>query len=145
MLATPLHRISLLSSHRYHAPRSHPCPITTPPPPPQPNPTALNIIPFCQPSFLRRAFFAARDPGKRYLRAHLLVWIAATALMIADRFLWNVWPRQDVFPDVAAGGCGGADGGGCGEDFFCPMDEVWTLSGYNRGWRAVTGRRPRIL
>eukprot|EP00903_Cladosiphon_okamuranus_P018840 g17328.t1 len=80
------------------------------------------------PSLLKRAAFAVRDPGAAFFRVHLLLWLAATALLVADRLLWNVWPRQDI-GGICEGGGGsvGEDGegrGGCGQDFFCEMDEA---------------------
>lgn len=82
-----------------------------------------------QPSLLTRAAFAARDPGAAYFRAHLLLWLATTALLVADRLRWNVWPRQDVGWICHGGGGGSVDAGengsgGCGQDFFCEVDEV---------------------
>ncbi|CAM9320222.1 unnamed protein product, partial [Pylaiella littoralis] len=58
------------------------------------------------PGLLKRTVFAASDPEAAYFRAHLLLWLASMALLVADRFLWNLWPRQAVIPSVG-GSCGG--------------------------------------
>lgn len=53
----------------------------------------------------------------------LAVWIVSSAVMIIDRFYWNVWPRQTICSP------------GCGNDFFCSVDEVrWC------GWRRIDTR-----
>ncbi|CAM9715253.1 unnamed protein product, partial [Laminaria digitata] len=46
-----------------------------------------------------------------YRYVTLAVWLVTSAIMILDRFYWNVWPRQSICTD------------GCGNDSFCPMDE----------------------
>lgn len=47
-----------------------------------------------------------------YRYGFLVVWILACIATLLDRFFWNLWPRQAICD-------------GCGEDFFCEMDEVW--------------------
>lgn len=54
------------------------------------------------------------------------IWLFTTIIMVIDRFYWNVWPRQMFCTD------------GCGNDFFCDMDEVigivsWMSYNYNIG------------
>ena len=50
-----------------------------------------------------------------YRYTTLAIWLATSAIMILDRFYWNVWPRQSICTD------------GCGTDFFCEMDEVCAI------------------
>lgn len=47
-----------------------------------------------------------------YRYVGLGTWLLISALMVLDRFYWNVWPRQSICTD------------GCGGDFFCDMDDV---------------------
>lgn len=101
---------------------------TTPPPSPPPQ---LQHTTTPQPSLLKRTAFAARDPEAAYFRAHLLLWLASMAVLVADRFVWNLWPRQEVLPSVGGSCDDGAHhsgDGGCGWDFFCKTDEVRVLS-----------------
>lgn len=50
--------------------------------------------------------------SKVYRGTVLLIWLVSSALVVLDRFYWNLWPRQSICTD------------GCGNDFFCPIDEV---------------------
>lgn len=62
--------------------------------------------------------FALGESSNRYRYIHLTVWTAMTVLMVVDRLLWNVWPRQSFgfcAPD-------------CGSDFVCDSDEVNALA-----------------
>lgn len=52
--------------------------------------------------------------SKVYRGTMLSIWLVSSAVIVLDRFYWNVWPRQTICTD------------GCGNDFFCPMDEVRT-------------------
>lgn len=47
-----------------------------------------------------------------YRFGFLAVWIITSVAMVLDRFFWNIWARQTICSD------------GCGNDFFCEMDEV---------------------
>lgn len=51
-----------------------------------------------------------------YRLSAFAIWLFTTTIMILDRFYWNVWPRQTFCTD------------GCGNDFFCDMDEVTASS-----------------
>lgn len=54
-----------------------------------------------------------RKNGRRVYRyVCLAIWLGSSAVMILDRFYWNVWPRQTICSP------------GCGNDFFCDPDEV---------------------
>lgn len=63
-----------------------------------------------------------------YRYTALGIWLFVTALMILDRFYWNVWPRQDICSP------------GCGTDFFCDVNEVGLKMG-SASDRYATGRR----
>jgi len=75
-----------------------------------------------QPSLIHRAQLSVQDPAKSYIRLHLALWLVATAALVSDRLLWNLWPRQRVFSFV--GNTSVCRDGACGTDIFCPMDEV---------------------
>lgn len=46
-----------------------------------------------------------------YRYGMLALWLGSSAIIVLDRFYWNVWPRQTICAP------------GCGNDFYCDMDE----------------------
>ena len=60
----------------------------------------------------RQVMAAGKNRNGVFRYVGLGIWLLASALMILDRFYWNVWPRQTICTD------------GCGNDFFCDMSDV---------------------
>ena len=108
--------------------------LIDPSPTPPPSPFDPSSSPRMQPSLVRHVLFSFQGPAKSYLRLHLAAWIVATALLVADRLLWNLWSRQSVFSSVGNGFC---EEGACGTDYFCAVDEVRLVAAV--GTEALSG------
>ena len=78
---------------------------------------AVHIIGFHSAPCLAQAarFPVQRDLTWVYRYSSFAIWLFSTILIILDRIYWNVWPRQTICTD------------GCGNDFYCDMDEVMAV------------------